>query len=140
MCLVRNFGLMVGHLIPVGDNVWSLSTTLCNIMDIVLAPSYQTGTHNLLKVLIEEHHELYINICYLVPCYRQDEYHLTPKFHLMVHYWRIINNHGPLHNFWCMRFEGKHETGKQTARNSASRINLPKTIAMDHQLRLAYIL
>ncbi|XP_024879521.1 uncharacterized protein LOC112459573, partial [Temnothorax curvispinosus] len=118
MCLVRNFGLMIGHLIPEGDNVWSLYTTLCNIMDIVLAPSYQVGTHNLLKVLIKEHHELYVDICRLVPCY-QAEYNLTPKFHFMVHYWRIIHNYGPLRNFWCMRFEGKHKTGLQVARNSA---------------------
>ncbi|EZA46913.1 hypothetical protein X777_00712, partial [Ooceraea biroi] len=94
MCLVRNFELMIGHLILEGDNV-------------------------------------------LVPCYEQVEY-LTPKFHFMVHYWRIIHNYGPLRNFWCMRFEGKHATGLQTARNSASRINLTQTIAIDHQLRLTY--
>lgn len=92
MCLVRNFGLMIGHLIPEGDNVWLLYTTLCNIIDIFLMPSYQIGTQNLLKVLIEEHHELYIDTCKLVPCYEQNEYHLTPKFHFMVHYWRIIHN------------------------------------------------
>lgn len=59
MCLVRNFGLMVGHLIPEGDKVWSLYTSLCDIMDVVLAPSYQFGTHILLKVLVEGHHKLY---------------------------------------------------------------------------------
>lgn len=56
----------------------------------------------------------------------------------MVHYWRIIQNYGPLHNFWCMRFEGNHAAGLQAARNSANRINLTQTITIDHQLRLAY--
>ncbi|EFN68072.1 hypothetical protein EAG_00484, partial [Camponotus floridanus] len=50
MCFVGNFGLVIGHLIPEGDNVWLIYTTLCNIMDIVLVPSYQIGTQNLLKI------------------------------------------------------------------------------------------
>lgn len=37
-----------------------------------------------------------------------------------------------------MRFEGKHAAELQVAKNSASRINLTQTIAIDHQLRLAY--
>ena len=66
-------------------------------------------------------------------------YPLTPKYHYMTHYPHILHSHGPLRNFWCMRFEAKHAEGKQTARNSTSRVNLPQSIAIDHQLRLAYV-
>lgn len=37
-----------------------------------------------------------------------------------------------------MTFEGKHKTGLQVPRNSARLINLIPTIAIDHQLCLAY--
>lgn len=71
MCLVRNFGLMVGDLIPEYNYVWSLYTTLCNVMDIIMAPFYEVGTHNLLKVLIDEHHQLYVDIGTTVLRYTQ---------------------------------------------------------------------
>lgn len=138
MCFVRNFGLMVGCAIPEGDAVWKLYTTLCDIMDIVMAPLHHVGSHDLLKILIEEHHTLYLDTCKKVPKYENER--LKPKFHYMMHYPAILNLYGPLRNFWCMRYEGKHKVGKDVAQISGSRVKIMHTIATTHQTRLAYSL
>ena len=40
---------------------------------------------------------------------------LTAKAHFIVHYPDLIRRHGPLTQFWCMRFEGKHRLAKSVA-------------------------
>lgn len=107
-------------------------------MDLVLAPHYQIGTDILLKNLIQEYHILYIDTCKKVPRYQSLRHNLKPKHHYMVHYPHIISLVGPIRNFWCMRFEAKHNEGKTIAAMTGSRINICQSIALTQQLRLAY--
>jgi len=45
---------------------------------------------------------------------------------------------GPLSSLWSMRFESKHKQLKETAKSITSRKNSPYTLALKHQLSLAY--
>lgn len=40
---------------------------------------------------------------------------LTAKAHILTHYGAQIRKHGPLSQYWCMRFEGKHRLAKLVA-------------------------
>lgn len=56
----------------------------------------------------------------------------------MVHYPRIISFVGPLIGTWCMRFEGKHRPLKTTSIISNNKKNIPFTLAIKSQLKLAF--
>ncbi|KAL1472342.1 hypothetical protein MTO96_039402 [Rhipicephalus appendiculatus] len=59
---------------------------------------------------------------------------VTPKMHYLVHYPRIIAELGPLTQFWCMRFEAKHQYFKALASRTMNFKNICKTLAQRHQL------
>ena len=40
---------------------------------------------------------------------------IIPKMHFMVHYAEFIRLLGPMRNYWCMRFEAKHQYFKKVA-------------------------
>lgn len=61
---------------------------------------------------------------------------LTPKFHFLTHYPRLLDSYGPLHQIWTMRFEAKHRVFKIAARTSSSSVNICKTVALRNQLTL----
>lgn len=63
---------------------------------------------------------------------------LKPKFHLLLHYPRIMQEIGPLKHMSFMRFEAKHKELKQTANAVTSRRNPAYTLSMKHQLQLNY--
>jgi hypothetical protein len=128
LCLVRYLGLMIGDLVPVGNEYWTLYTYLNAIVSIVTAPSIQKDCYILLETLIEEHHSTYISLF---------GKSLKPKHHLMVHYPRIVQMSGPLIHLWSMRFEAKHKELKTSSNASCSRRNITYTIATKHQLKYA---
>lgn len=105
-CLVRNFALMVGDMVPAGDDVWSFYLCLLGILDLVFAQRISTKELILLKILISEHREEYLRL------FRDT---LKPKHHFMLHYVRAIEFLGPLGLIWSMRFESKHGQAKKTA-------------------------
>ena len=53
--------------------------------------------------------------------------------HHSVHYPHYIIQLGPLKQFWCMRFEGKHSYFKTVARTTGNFVNAPLTLAKRHQ-------
>lgn len=57
--------------------------------------------------------------------------------HINIHYPNIIPEIDPLEPLSCIRMEAKHREGKQIAHLSASRINLPYSIAKRHQQNFA---
>lgn len=114
---VRNFGLMIGDLVPHNDESWKLYKVLVEILDFVLAPFVVDNSYDYLANLIAEHHEIYCGFY---------GFTLKPKHHFMVHYPRIMLLVGPLINIWSLRFEGKHRpVVKQTAKSMTCRKNLP---------------
>ncbi|XP_070525543.1 uncharacterized protein [Cardiocondyla obscurior] len=60
--LVANLGLLIGDLIPLDNKVWELYISLREIINITLSPSFNISTIELLKILISEHHLLYLEL------------------------------------------------------------------------------
>ena len=76
-CLGRFLPLLIGDLIPEGDEHWENYLQLMTIIDYVFAPSTNEGYIAYLRMLIEDFltdfHELY------------PERRLTPKMHYILH-------------------------------------------------------
>ncbi|XP_061712672.1 uncharacterized protein LOC133521619 [Cydia pomonella] len=127
LCFVRYFSLLVEDLIPTNDTLWELYLHLRKILDIVISNQLQKGTIDFLKLLISEHHKLYLRITNKT---------LTPKFHFLTHYHDMLQKFGPLVSIWSMRFEAKHRLSKLSANVSSNRRNVCKSLAIRHQLKL----
>lgn len=128
LMFVHLFPLLVGDLVPSDDPVWQFLIILLKIIQIILCSVVDAPTVKLLESLITEHHENYINLF-------NDT--LKPKHHLMLHYPHIIEQVGPLKQLWCMRFEAKHKTLKNTAQIITSRKNICLTLLIKEQLAFA---
>lgn len=131
LCFTRYFGLFVGDLVPKADEGWQLYIILREIIDIIFSSSVCSQKVILLKVLITEHHEVYLSDIF--------KGRLKPKHHHMVHYPYIMSQVGPLKNLWSMRFESKHKESKTTANVTSSRRNITLTLSIKHQLKLCYM-
>lgn len=59
----------------------------------------------------------------------------TPKIHFLVHYPRLIEQHGPLRAHWCLRYEAKHLYFKRVASVVNNYQNIAKTLAQRYQMR-----
>ena len=129
--LVTFFSVIVGDLIPANCEVWQLYIRLKNILNICSCKSLSSDLCEYLDVLIREHNSLYLRL------FKET---LKPKYHLLVHYSRIIRQTGPVSHNWAYRFESKHYQSKQYATSCRSRINLAKSIAIRHQLLIASVL
>lgn len=62
---------------------------------------------------------------------------LTIKMHLLLHYPNIIRQMGPIVHMSSMKFESKHKSLKALISTSSNHQNIPFSIAMKHQERLA---
>jgi len=98
-------------------------------MDIVLAKRLYKGAALQLKVLIEEHHKLFISPT--GQC-------LTPKMHILTHYSRIIAESGPISHLSTIRKEAKHRDLTQSARSNMSRLNIAHSLAVKHQIGMCH--
>uniref|UniRef100_A0ABD2WUQ6 Uncharacterized protein n=1 Tax=Trichogramma kaykai TaxID=54128 RepID=A0ABD2WUQ6_9HYME len=127
----KNFGILVGDLVPENDSAWRVYINLRQILDIVLAPTIQKDCSHLLKTLAQENHVLAREVL---------KRNLKPKDHLALHLPRVMDESGPLIHIWSMRCEAKHQESKMAANSSNSKLNVCETIAIKHQLKLARIL
>lgn len=127
-CFIFFFPLILGEYFPKNDPVWNFLLKLIQIIDIAESKSFNEEKIILLKSLIEDHHKFYVNFFKL---------NLKPKHHLMLHFPLIIKQSGPLINLWCMRGEAKHKECKSYSNNITCRVNLPYSILMKQQLKLA---
>lgn len=128
-CFIRYLGLLIGDFIPIGPEYWRLYILLQKILRIVTSRCIGSECSLLLKVLIAEHHDLYIKLM---------KTNLKPKFHYLLHYPMIMENVGPLINIWSMRFEGKHKESKTATEAITSRKNICYTLVLKSQLKVSY--
>lgn len=129
---VETFPLIISDLILDDTiNEWVLYLILRDIMSILMAETINEEEIELIKCLIKEHHELYLN------CFDKM---LKPKHHLMSHYPLVLSTIGPVMQVWTLRFESFHQTIKQTAKMSRNRVNLLKSFAIKNELRNANLL
>lgn len=99
------------------------------IVEILLGRAFTNDLILYLTILIEEHHSMFIELF---------QEHLRPKYHILLHYPKIIELLGPPRHYWVMRFEGFHKLLKATANSTTCRKNLLVTLSIKQQLRLAY--
>ena len=117
--------LLVGSLVPPGDERWHCFTTLLEIFRLLLSSSFSQFEILKLKYLIFDFLTLF-KTCF-------PNANVKPKLHHLLHYPRYILLVGPLVAFWCMRFEAKHSYFKQISHSIGNFINLPLTLASRHQ-------
>lgn len=127
--LVENLGLLIGDLVPLNHKVWELYLNLREIISIILSPSFNIATTQLLETLISEHHSLYLEL-FSEP--------LKPKHHLLLHYPRIMKRFGPLKYLSCIRYEAKHKQLKDNSKVVTSRKKPAFTFALKHQLSMSH--
>ncbi|KAM7313614.1 hypothetical protein ISCGN_003467 [Ixodes scapularis] len=125
-CLFRLLPLMLASSIPEGNAHWEVYLMYREITDMVLAPQVPVDflpyLRDRIQAVLRAFSELYTSAA------------LTPKLHYLVHYPRLIQEYGPLQQYWCMKFESKHEYFK----NVASKTNIPKSLSSRHQLLQSY--
>jgi hypothetical protein len=80
-CFMRYLNLIVGDLVLEDSKFRQVYTIFRQIVDIVFSKTIKLKDMNLLKVLISERHELYMQVF---------NTHLKPKHHHMIHYPMII--------------------------------------------------
>lgn len=128
LSLTLYLGVLVGDLIPNEDPVWRFYTLTVEMLDNLLARSFSAESIKYLQHLIEEHHELVIELF---------GEHLRPKYHFLLHYPKIIRLLGPPRYYWSMRYESFHRLLKCTANSVTCRKNLLVTLSIKQQLRFS---
>ena len=123
------FPLLVGDLIPRDDCNWNCFLKLLKICEICTAPVLSADNAAYLEILIEEHHQQFIDL------YPDES--IIPKMHFMVHFPQQILNYGPLVHTWTMRYEAKLRIIKRAARVSNFK-NVCQTVAKRHQHLLCF--
>lgn len=126
---IRYFGLLVGDMVPEDNKNWSLYIKLREIIHIITSSTITHSHLTHLKILIEEHHKLFIKIF---------DVDLKAKFYFMVHYNRLILQNGPLINTSSLRFESKHTEIKSILNAISSNKNILLSAGIRLQLRLMH--
>lgn len=125
-CLFRLLPFIMASHVPKDCSYWHVYLMCREIVDIVFASKLNRELLSYLKLLtvdfLNELKRLFGDV-------------ITPKFHYMIHYSRLIAMYGPLRALWCMRFEAKHQYFKLVANSSRNFINIAKTLSDRHQLR-----
>nr|XP_047135570.1 uncharacterized protein LOC124812702 [Hydra vulgaris] len=117
---------LVGNDVPHGNIGWEVYLILREICDIVIAPIVDSDSIYMLEELVAMFLKTFSEVF-------GSEY-IIPKMHMLVHYPRLIRLFGPLRNFWCLRFESKHQYFKKAASNGRYFKNITKTLSKRHQM------
>lgn len=104
--------------------VWEVLLTILEITAICLSKKVSINILGYLKVLVEEHLQMFKDVF---------NENITPKQHYLVHLPSQILRFGPLVRTWAMRFEAKHQQFKQIPKITKNFRNLPKTLTERHQ-------
>jgi len=129
LALMIYFPILVGDLVPSTEAIWDFYIVLYKMFDILISRTISESSISYLKILIAEHHQLYCQL------FQQT---LKPKFHILLHYPRILKKVGPVRHIWLMRYEAFHKQLKDTSTISHSRVNLLLTLCIKQQLKLSY--
>ena len=129
LVLLRNLPFLIGISIPEGDRHWECFLLLRKIVDVVMSPKVSKGLCATLKILIEEHHSLYLSLYGAQSC--------IPKFHFITHYPDQILSVGPMVTSWTMRQEAKLNFIKKASRLSNFK-NVAQSVAHRHQRWMCY--
>lgn len=123
--LVRHLTLILGEYVPKDDGCWSLLVMCKQLTEIFIAPTVHHNLHHALEILISEYLEC---LCEL---FTQP---MKPKHHFLIHFPNVMKVIGVVWKASCIRSEGKHKEGKDAAKNTTSRLNVCRSIAIRQQL------
>ena len=125
----RILPFLVADKVPENDMHFECFLKLLTILKIVMSPYIYNGIPSYLRVLIEEHHSMFVTL------YPNESF--IPKLHYIVHYPQQIIHQGPMIRAWTMRYEGKLKYFKGVSRNGNFK-NITYSLAKWHQKWLAY--
>lgn len=126
MVLIRTLPFLIGS---EEDDHWHCFLLLRKIVDIVLCPIANENPCSSLKLLIREHHDMFVRL------YGPDKY--IPKLHFILHYPDQILAIGPMVETWTIRQEAKLNFFKQASR-LANFKNIALSLASRHQRWACY--
>ena len=121
---------LVGSSVPKLCKSWQVYLCLRDVCDLVFAPSVDKDNLFLLEELVAKY------LCCFIEVFGSNK--IIPKMHYMIHYPSLIRLFGPLRNFWCMRFESKHQYFKKLAARTKSFRNITLSLAKRHQLHQSW--
>jgi len=130
LTFVKLFGVIIGDLVDVGDEHWELYLSLRKVIEIAMSEIVTDETSEVLRVHVESLLKLYLSL--------NSTNYLRPKTHWLTHYHRIMQQNGCLKNLNCLRYESKHKELKASSSATTSRVNLPMTVAIKHQLNMSF--
>ena len=124
--LLRLLPLMMGHLIPRGNTVWSIYIKLLQIVELLCADEFSNSDllllQNEIDTFFQSYADVFQNVC------------IKPKGHYLQHYPAMIRKFGPLVK--TLRFESKNGYFKSTFQASKNRKNVCFSIATRHQMHM----
>lgn len=118
---------ILGTYIDENDASWEVYLLLRDITDVVFAPVVSSSSLVHLEGLVFQFLTQFVAVF--------GSTSVTPKFHYMIHYARLIRMYGPLRQLWCMRFEAKHQYFKSVISSLGNYITVAGTMAHRHQMR-----
>lgn len=127
---LRVLPVIIGDWVNLESEQWGVLEKLLTICSILVSPVILVETVAHLKTLIRE---------FLSGFKQTLEGVIIPKLHYLVHCPRLILTLGPLINFWCMRFESKHQYFKKKSRKCSYK-NICLSLAKGHQRRFSSFL
>lgn len=128
MCFYQYFTIIFGEFVMNQDPVWVFLLDFFEMIDDILSYEASDTFIDRLRSKIKNFNNNYQLIF---------KKHLTPKFHFLLHYATIIQQCGPLRQFWSFKYEGKHKNFKIYAHIITSRKNVSKTFSYKQQLIFA---
>ena len=127
--LISYFSIIVGDLVPEDDEIWDFFLILFQITDLVNSNTISEHDIIHLEQLIKDHNKLYIELF---------EKNLKPKYHLLIHYPRVIRRFGPMKYLSCQKFEAYHKKAKKYASLVTSRVNIISSLAKKNTLEFSF--
>ena len=125
--LVRILPFLIGDKLLEDNPHWKCFLLLRKIIDIALCPLLTSNSCSSLKLLIKEHHSIFVCL--------YDVY--TPKCHFLLHYPEQIKLLGPLVRTWTIRHEAKLNFFKRVS-SLANFKNVASSMAKRHQRWICY--
>lgn len=127
--LLRLLPLIIRPKIPEGEPAWEVLLVLKDIVELVASHVHTEETICYLDSKISEHRHRFLQV------FPQEK--IIPKLHFLEHYPQLIRAYGPL-VFLTMRFVAKHSLFKRIVRHTHCFRNNLLSMAMKHQLMIAY--
>uniref|UniRef100_A0A1X7VGD3 DUF4218 domain-containing protein n=1 Tax=Amphimedon queenslandica TaxID=400682 RepID=A0A1X7VGD3_AMPQE len=129
LLIARIFPFIIGDKVSEDDMHYKCFLMLLKILNIVMSPYIIHEVPPYLRVLIEEHHSLFVEL------YPNESF--IPKLHYLIHYPKQIEEQRPIVRAWIMRYKGKLKYFKGVS-GSGNFKNITYTLAKRHQKWLAY--